>query len=93
VTFTFTCSAALADTNSEQQCRMAVAVRRQVNSTLGCLNTWCHSRLLGLTEFNPLCYDYLTIHITQQLTVMEQWKEWLATIPDGKLPTNQKIEG
>ena len=20
-------------------------------------------------------------------------KEWLATIPDGKLPTNQKIEG
>jgi len=20
------------------------------------------------------------------------WKEWLATIPDGKLPTNQKIE-
>jgi hypothetical protein len=29
---------------------------------------------------------------TQQLTVIQQWKEWLATIPDGKLPTNQKIE-
>jgi hypothetical protein len=27
------------------------------------------------------------------LTVTEQWKERLATIPDGKLPTNQKIEG
>jgi hypothetical protein len=58
-------------------------------STLGV----CHSRLLGLTEFHPLCYDYLTIHITLQLTVIEQWKEWLATIPDGKLPTNQKTEG
>ena len=30
---------------------------------------------------------------TQELTVIQQWKEWLATIPDGKLPTNQKIEG
>jgi len=30
---------------------------------------------------------------TQELTVMQQWKEWLATIPDGKLPTNQKTEG
>jgi hypothetical protein len=29
----------------------------------------------------------------QQLTVIQQWKEWLATVPDGKLPTNQKIEG
>ena len=25
--------------------------------------------------------------------VIQQWKEWLATNPDGKLPTNQKIEG
>jgi len=29
---------------------------------------------------------------TQELTVIEQGKEWLATIPDGKLPTNQKTE-
>jgi hypothetical protein len=25
---------------------------------------------------------------TQQLTVIQQWKEWLATVPDEKLPTN-----
>ena len=30
---------------------------------------------------------------TQELTVIQQWKDWLSTIPDGKLPTNQKIEG
>jgi len=30
---------------------------------------------------------------TQELTVIQQWKEWFATIPDGKLPTNQKIGG
>jgi hypothetical protein len=30
---------------------------------------------------------------TQELTVVQQWKEWLATIPDGKLPTNQKTQG
>jgi hypothetical protein len=30
---------------------------------------------------------------TQDLTVIQQRKEWLATIPDGKLPTNLKIEG
>jgi len=30
---------------------------------------------------------------TQQLTVIQQWNEWLATITDGKLPTNQKTEG
>jgi 16S rRNA C967 or C1407 C5-methylase (RsmB/RsmF family) len=30
---------------------------------------------------------------TQQLTVIQHCEEWLATIPDGKLPTNQKIEG
>jgi hypothetical protein len=30
---------------------------------------------------------------TQQLTVIQQWKECLATIPDGKLPTNQRTEG
>jgi hypothetical protein len=30
---------------------------------------------------------------TQELTVLQQWKDWLATIPDGRLPTNQKIEG
>jgi len=29
----------------------------------------------------------------QEMTVLEQWKEWLGTIPDGKLPTNQKTEG
>jgi hypothetical protein len=23
---------------------------------------------------------------------MQQWKEWLATNPDGKLPTHQNIE-
>jgi hypothetical protein len=30
---------------------------------------------------------------TQQLTVVQQRKEWLATNPDGKLPTTHKIEG
>jgi len=30
---------------------------------------------------------------TQQLTVIQQLKKWLATIADGKLPTNQNIEG
>jgi hypothetical protein len=30
---------------------------------------------------------------TQELTVIQQCEKWLATIPDGKLPTNQKIEG
>jgi hypothetical protein len=30
---------------------------------------------------------------TQKLTVIKQLKEWLATIADRKLPTNQKIEG
>jgi len=30
---------------------------------------------------------------TQQLTVMQQWEERLATVPDGKLPTNHKTEG
>jgi hypothetical protein len=29
---------------------------------------------------------------TQELTVIQQWKDWLATIRDGKLPTNQKAE-
>ena len=24
---------------------------------------------------------------------IQQWKEWLATVPDGKLPTNQKTGG
>jgi hypothetical protein len=24
--------------------------------------------------------------------VIQQWKEWLATIPDGKLPTNQRLK-
>jgi len=28
---------------------------------------------------------------TEELTVIEQWKEWLATNPDRKLATNQKI--
>jgi hypothetical protein len=30
---------------------------------------------------------------TQKLTVIQQRKDWLSTVPDGKLPTNQKIEG
>jgi len=30
---------------------------------------------------------------TQELTVIEKWKEWFATVADGKLPANQKIEG
>jgi hypothetical protein len=29
----------------------------------------------------------------QELTVIQQWKDWLATIPVGKLPTTKKIEG
>jgi len=28
----------------------------------------------------------------RELTVIWQWKEWLAIIPDGKPPFNQKIE-
>jgi hypothetical protein len=28
-----------------------------------------------------------------QLTVTQQWQEWLAPIPDGRMPTKQKIEG
>jgi len=27
------------------------------------------------------------------MTVIEQWKEWLATVADGKLPTDQKTGG
>jgi hypothetical protein len=30
---------------------------------------------------------------TQELTDLQQRKDWLATVPDGKLPSNQKIEG
>jgi len=30
---------------------------------------------------------------TQELTVIQQCKEWLATIPHGKPSTNQKTEG
>jgi hypothetical protein len=30
---------------------------------------------------------------TQELTVVQQRKEWLLTVPDEKLSTNQKIEG
>jgi len=30
---------------------------------------------------------------TQERTVIQQRKEWFATIPDGKLPTNQKFGG
>jgi hypothetical protein len=30
---------------------------------------------------------------TQQLTVVQQCKEWLATVTGGELPTGQKIEG
>ena len=30
---------------------------------------------------------------TQQLTVIRQWREWIATIADGKLPANPKTEG
>jgi hypothetical protein len=30
---------------------------------------------------------------TQELTVIQQQKDWIAIIPDGKLPTNQKIGG
>jgi len=28
----------------------------------------------------------------KQLTVVQQWQEWLATVADGKLPTDRKIE-
>jgi len=28
----------------------------------------------------------------QQVTVVQQWQEWLATVADGKLPTDRKIE-
>jgi hypothetical protein len=38
-------------------------------------------------------FDYNTFKSkspeTQKLTVIQQRKEWLATISDGKLPTNQ----
>jgi hypothetical protein len=39
------------------------------------------------------CDTYSKSPGTQQLTVIQQWKERLATVVDGKLPTNQKIEG
>jgi len=29
----------------------------------------------------------------QQLTLVQQWQEWLATVADVKLQTDQKIEG
>ena len=41
-----------------------------------------------ISKQQPKYYDE-----TLQTTVMVQWKEWLATNPDGKLPTNQEIEG
>ena len=36
------------------------------------------------------CSTYSKSPETQQLTVIERWKEWLATVADGKLPVNQK---
>ena len=30
---------------------------------------------------------------TQELTVIQKVKEWLAAVADGKLPANQKTEG
>jgi hypothetical protein len=38
----------------------------------------------------PLLQYYSKSPETQELTVIQQWKEWLAKIPGGKLPTNQK---
>jgi len=49
-----------------------------------------------LEEKYPEDLDYNTYSKSpemQELTVIQQWKEWLATIPDGKLQTNQRIEG
>jgi len=43
------------------------------------------------TAFFPDIAPSRMFTTTQELRVIQQWKEWLATIPDGKLPTNQKI--
>jgi len=48
--------------------------------------------------FAPTIMKILTLKLmtkpeTQELTVIQQRTEWLATIPGGKLPTNRKIEG
>jgi len=77
-----------------------VAVRRQVSCTLDCLNTLVSLTAIRFDGIHPavrrlndnISYKHYN-DITQELTVIEQWKEWLATIPDGKLPTNQKTEG
>ena len=39
------------------------------------------------------CDSYSKWTVTEQLTVIVRWEEWLATYPDGKLPTSEKIEG
>jgi hypothetical protein len=48
---------------------------------------------LGKGPWEDLVYKTKTSREKQQLTVIQQWREWLATVPDGNLPTNQKIEG
>ena len=43
--------------------------------------------------FNSVRITVCITFKTQELTVIyEQWKEWLTSIPNGKLPTNQKTE-
>jgi hypothetical protein len=39
------------------------------------------------------CSTYSKSPETQQLTVVQRWKEWLATVTDGQLPTNRMVEG
>jgi len=39
------------------------------------------------------CNTYSKSTETEQLTVIQRWKEWLATVADGKRPTSQTIEG
>jgi len=38
------------------------------------------------------CSTYIKSPETQQLTVIEEWKKWLTTNLDGKLPTIQNLE-
>jgi hypothetical protein len=60
------------------------------------MQSWCLERCFrssGIAEnIRPFTDRHLNVSLNK-LTVTQQRKEWLGTIPDGKLPTDQKIEG
>ena len=52
--------------------------------------------LLGAVYANDRIYIYIYIYIIKTDTGADRYtnlREWFATIPDGNLPTSQKIEG